>query len=488
MKLSNLKIYEKDNFGYIECLIDKKNGWLKFDKSYLEYVQNTYDGFLVLVLLIAMKKNQNIEIDGIISYKLYHNITLYLMPLIKIIHPTFNIIKISCKEFDYGTNYYNVGVGCGLSCGVDSLCCLEDYYFNDCRTYNLTHVTNFNAGSCREKNTYENRLININNYVNETNLKLLYVDTNFITINNLDHQYFHMFRNLSVPLFFQKLFKKYYYGSCFSYFNSKIAKGSGSLTSAETTVIPLLSTENLEYILHGAQYTRIEKTLKINNNKLSYKYLDVCISSFHYDNIEKKINCSECYKCLRTLVTLDYYKIIDNYNAVFDMNKYYQHKDTFLNNLVNTNPYDREIMSLYKNIDNIDNNVDTIISDNAIKTVNTIKSDINNNTTNTVNTVNTGNTVNNINNNNNVNNINTINTVKNVNSTNTTNNIWYAYKGDWLMINNNQIKAKKNVFIKKNKDIHTDNLDNNSKKMIEAETIFNLNINQNNNKYYIINN
>ena len=437
MKLSNLKIYEKDNLGQIECLIDNKKGCLKFDKSYLGYVQNTYDGFLVLILLIAMKKNENIEIDGIISYKLYHNITLYLMPLIQIIHPTFYIIKINCKNFDYGTNYNNTGVGCGLSCGVDSLCCLEDYYFNDCKTYNLTHVTNFNAGSCNKKTTYENRLININNYVNETNLKLLCVDTNFININNLDHQYFHMFRNLSIPLFFQKLFKKYYYGSCFSYFNSKIVKGSGSLTSGETTVIPLLSTENLEYILHGAQYTRIEKTLKISNNKLSYKYLDVCVSSFFYDDIKKKINCSECYKCLRTLVTLDYYNIIDKYDSVFDINKYYTHKDNFLNNLINTNPYDREIMTLYKS-KNIDNTI------------------------NITNTADSNNTNDNI------------------------DNILYAYKGDWLIINNNKIKAKKNVFIKKNQDIHTDKLDDNSKKMIDAETIFDLIINQNNNKYYIL--
>ena len=439
MKLSNLKIIEQNNFGYIECLIDNKKGWLKFDRSYLGYVQNTYDGFLVLILLIAMKKNENIEIDGTISYKLYHNITSYLMPLIKIIHATFNIIKITCKDFDYGKNYNNSGVGCGLSCGVDSLCCLEDYYFNDCKTFNLTHVTNFNAGSCNKKNTYENRLTNINNYVNETNLKLLYVDTNFININNLDHQYFHMFRNLSIPLFFQKLFKKYYYGSCFSYFNSKIVKGSGSLTSGETTVIPLLSTENLEYILHGAQYTRIEKTLKISNNILSHKYLDVCVSSSYYDNINKKINCSECYKCLRTLVTLDHYNLINQYNKVFDIDKYYQNKDTFLNNLVHTNPYDREIMTLYKNRN--------IPSTTIIPSTTNVPSIF----------------------------------------TNNIDNIWYAYKDDWIIINNNQIKAKKNVFIKKIHDIHTDKLDSNYKKMIDAETIFDLEINQNINRYYIIN-
>ena len=139
------------------------------------------------------------------------------------------------------------------------------------------------------------------------------------------------------------------------------------------------------------------------------------------------------------------HNMIDKYNTVFVLNKYYQHKDNFLNNLVNTNPYDREIMTLYKN-KNIDNTINNI------------------NTTNTTNTTNT----------------NTTNTSDNID------NIWYAYKGDWLIINNNKIKAKKNVFIKKNQDIHTDKLDNNSKKMIDAETIFDLTINQNNNKYFII--
>ena len=477
MKLSNIKIYETDDFGQIECLIDKQIGWLKFDKSYLEYVQNTYDGFLVLILLIAMKKKKNIEIDGIISYKLYHNITLYLMPLIKIIHPKFHIIKISCKDFDYGTYYNNTGVGCGLSCGVDSLCCLEDYYFNDCKTYNLTHVTNFNAGSCNNKETYENRLINIKNYVNETNLNFLYVDTNFTTINNLDHQYFHMFRNLSIPLFFQKLFKKYYYGSCFSYFNSKIVKGSGSLTSGETTVIPLLSTENLEFILHGAQYTRVEKTLKISKNELSYKYLDVCVSSQEYTDTECIINCSKCYKCLRTLVTLDYYNIINKYDKVFDINEYYKYKDIYLNNLVNSNPYDREIKDLYnKNKDNTTNTTNTINTNNNIN--NTNNNTKNNNTTNTTNTSNTTNTTN-------TTNKNTNNNIDN-NIENKLDNIWYAYKQDWDIINYRQIKAKKNVLIKKNKNIHSDKLDNNSKKMINEGSILILNDSQDDRNYHMV--
>jgi len=67
------------------------------------------------------------------------------------------------------------------------------------------------------------------------------------------------------------------------------------------------------------------------------------------------------------------------------------------------------------------------------------------------------------------------------------NNIWYAYKSHWIKINTKQIKAIKNIFIKKNKDIHTDELDNNSKKMINNGTILNLNNNnQIDNIYYIV--
>ena len=43
-------------------------------------------------------------------------------------------------------NINNVGVGCGLSCGIDSYMLL--YYFDiEDNPYKLTHVTNFHAGA-----------------------------------------------------------------------------------------------------------------------------------------------------------------------------------------------------------------------------------------------------------------------------------------------------------------------------------------------------
>ena len=75
----------------------------------------------------------------------------------------------------------------------------------------------------------------------------------------------------------------------------------------------------------------------------------------------------------------------------------------------------------------------------------------------------------------------------NILNNNTANNIkWYAYKKDWTIINHSQIKANNNIFIKKYKDIHSNDLDNNSKKKISKNTILNLNNIQDDNLYFIV--
>ena len=348
MKLDHLKIQNNEEKCVISCIVDKtKRIVLKVDEKYTEYAQETYDGFVVLMLVVAMKENEDIEVNGSMSKKLHHHLKNHVMPLINVVHPTYEIIDIHVEEL-IDEVYENYAVACGVSCGIDSLSCIEDHYFNDeNEETKLTHLTNFYAGAYSVKNTYYNKMKNIESYVSKTDLELFVVDTNFMHINNFEHQYFHTLRNLSVPLFFQKLFKKYYYGSSFSYKDSKLIKNSGSITSVEPIIIPHLSTESLDISIHGCEYTRIKKTLNVNENSLNYKHLDVCVHPTYYDSTTKKLNCSKCFKCLRTLCTLDYYHIIQNFSGVFDLDTFYLHKHDYLAELEKTNPYDRELIKLY---------------------------------------------------------------------------------------------------------------------------------------------
>jgi hypothetical protein len=368
MHLCEYRKYIENGKGIVECMIkfdtNEKRAYFTCDPKYLEYCQDNYDGFLVLLFLVAMHKKKNITIEGSVSYKLYFNLVNYIMPIIKYILPEYHMIKISCDSFD-DRKYNNHGVACGLSCGVDSLSCLNDHYFKECGNLKLTHVTSFYLGACRTREIYENRIQNVKEYLSHTNLQFMEIDTNFTEINYLEHHFFHTFKNLCMPLFFQKLFRHYFYGSCFTYFDSKIMKGSKSITSTEPMLIHMLSTENTFISLHGSQYSRVLKTYLISNHQLAQKYLDVCLSSFDYtDRNNQKINCSYCEKCMRTQFTLEYLNKLEDFQDVFYLDRYFERKEKYLSELNINSPYDRELKKL---LNNDTNDIDQYCLNNNIK-------------------------------------------------------------------------------------------------------------------------
>src|SRR5690349_765857 len=124
MLLDNWKKIQSshDNKCRVECTIDDKIIFIEFDDTWTNYVTETYDGFLIVILPIAMRAKSDIKINGPISYKLYHNITNYVMKIISIMMPECSPIKIEATQYVGKGNHGNVAVGCGLSCGVDSLC------------------------------------------------------------------------------------------------------------------------------------------------------------------------------------------------------------------------------------------------------------------------------------------------------------------------------------------------------------------------------
>lgn len=347
MILNNISVIKNTDTSRIVCDVDNKQIFVEFDSSLLDYVSLNYDGFLLIVLQIAMKNNEDIIIDGLISYKLYYNLQNYVMKIIQLIFPALSIINIIPKGFYDDIFTDNKAIATALSCGVDSLCCVEDYYFNMTNKNNkLTHVTNFFAGAYSSINVFKKKLEHVKKYVDNTDLKLITATSNMTDINNLDHAYTCVFRSLSIPLFFQKLFKKYYFSAACSFKDSKI---SDDLGIADAFLIHLLSTENLEFVSHGCQYTRIEKTLRIHNNKLTHSFLDVCVDENYFGKSDH-INCSQCWKCVRTLLVLDFYNIIDLYSKCFNFDIYRNNKNNYLKKLNKNNALDLEVYNLYNKL------------------------------------------------------------------------------------------------------------------------------------------
>ena len=75
----------------------------------------------------------------------------------------------------------------------------------------------------------------------------------------------------------------------------------------------------------------------------------------------------------------------------------------------------------------------------------------------------------------------------NIDKTDKNYRIWWAFKKDWeLLVKANQIRAIKDVIVKKNKDIHSSKLNDNEKILYKQGKLFRLEKEQNDELYYRI--
>ena len=151
-------------------------------------------------------------------------------------------------------------------------------------------------------------------------------------------------RNVAPVLLLQKLFSKFYFSSSFPY-NEIGVRLVPDTSFVDPIALPLLSTETLECLSTGASYTRVQKTKLIAQLEASRRYLNVCVDS----NASGK-NCSVCFKCARTLLTLEILGLLNEYQAIFDVAKYQKFRTRYLIRLLrNRNGiFEREILDLAK--------------------------------------------------------------------------------------------------------------------------------------------
>ena len=83
--------------------------------------------------------------------------------------------------------------------------------------------------------------------------------------------------------------------------------------------MPSLSTESIELYSDGYEKTRFEKTHFLTEIPETKEWLSVC-----WRDIE---NCSECPKCVRTLSTLELLGKLEDYQCIFDLEKFTDNHD-----------------------------------------------------------------------------------------------------------------------------------------------------------------
>ena len=316
---------------------DVQTLWFETEKKWGEYLcDDRCDGIIVCLFMSALRSGYDvIESNLPLSEKLYYQLNYQILPefysLLSEEQPKTKIVAPTTREkYHKGTN----SAGMGMSGGVDSFATLREYESIEFEDYKITHLAYNNAGAHHGKclvlgvrselnqdELFEGQRKKIAGFSQEHGYNLIVTNSNLAEILNgslfvkLSFDRTHTFRNAGIALLFSRLYNKYYYSSTHTLDKFKFSF-SVDCSFYEKLILPLLSTENIEFYNSNQNWTRQKKLKEIIEFDKSYDRLTVCLLDID--------NCGICMKCKRTLMALDVLgdDTLEKYRNSFDVDKY----------------------------------------------------------------------------------------------------------------------------------------------------------------------
>ncbi|SDS01503.1 hypothetical protein [Gramella sp. MAR_2010_147] len=345
-----------------EIEANKKKLWYSFSNKYKEYlIVEQLDAFVVGLLFLGLKTGHDLKLKGPISARLFYSLNHYLLDAFCLVNPNYKRIKIIPSSLC--TSDFNVAntAGTGLSCGIDSFATYFDHK-DEVSPYLIEYFTFFNVGSHgdnggdKARKIFNERFNNVSQFAEKVNREVITVDSNLSEILKMKFQETYNLRTISCALLLQKLFKNYYYssGTRFDHF----AFNNKEIADLDMLIIPNLSTESTSFFVSALKYSRIERTKLISEFPQTFEHLDVC--THPYIEGRDEINCSECYKCQRTMLTLEILGKLEFYAKVFDLNKFRKNKKKYIGWLLSKKKkltLDRELIRVIKEMNQIDSEI-----------------------------------------------------------------------------------------------------------------------------------
>lgn len=348
-------IFDQEQASYtveIETSTGRKKLWYRVSSSHAHFISELSDAAVVGMLIPAMLVGEDVFVEGEVSGRLLLQLSGPYQKLLTQIMPSLRPVKIFAEQANPLERKYPSGVATGFSGGIDSYCLLADHYYNSVVSETrVSHLLFNNVGSHGRgkagEELFRKRYSQLLPTVEKVGLPFLMINSNLDSFypDSMDFELTHTLRNAAVALLLQKGISYFMYASAFPY--TDIFVGSArSMAYSDAVSLPMLSTASLAMNSVGGEYTRVEKTLRVCEITDSYDSLDVCVNP---NNLTGYTNCAECWKCLRTLVTLDMAGRLECYAPSFNLSVYEDRKQTYLASLrENAGPLEREILQFAK--------------------------------------------------------------------------------------------------------------------------------------------
>lgn len=329
-----------------------KTLWFAVDEKYCPFLSNHLDAFVVGLWSLASELGENIEVLGTASEKLCHNLNLYFSPLYQQLTGAPKAIKVVANSAcSTAANIENPIIVTGFSAGVDSFCAIRDHFQDEqSPNYKVTHFIFNNVGSHgtnaeKSRALFNSRYVLNSDFPREVGIEMIKIDSNLGEILTQPFQQTHTLRNVAAVLLLQKAVSKYYYSSAYQYSDCFVGP-SKDIAFMDPFAAHLLSTESLEVISTGSQYSRVEKTRLVAGTVGADRYLNVCTSP-----LKEGKNCSKCKKCRRTLFTLDILGELEKFSKIFDLARWKKGRGKYIIGTIllkSNDPFVREIREYMK--------------------------------------------------------------------------------------------------------------------------------------------
>jgi hypothetical protein len=259
------------------------------------------DAFLVPGLLAGMHFGEDIEVRGVVSPKLAYQLEEYQ-----------HVLHFRLSEYvqQVAIQYHKLqtipqspsGVGTTFSGGVDSLFTLWEHLPGNesIPDFQITHGLFILGFDIRfpDRDKYDLVFRKYQTGFEQIGVQLISLETNIVQliIPRLYYPHFYGPVLAGCAHILGGLFKRFFIPSSRDY--HQLEKWT---SSSDPLSDPLLSSDQLCIIHHGATHRRVDKTAVIANWKFAQENLRVC---FNKDYDESGLNCSRCEKCTRTMLPL----------------------------------------------------------------------------------------------------------------------------------------------------------------------------------------
>lgn len=278
--------------------------WFAASAEGEELLTDRADHVAIALLLPAMRHGRDLRIGGVVTDSLLHRLNHDVQSLVRDVHPAYRRIIVTAED-TVAAGSAATGVVTGFSGGVDSFATLTEYAASADVPAGLrvTHLLNNNVGAHGEggRELWRARFDALRPVAADLGLPFIRVDS------NIDEHYRGMgfmqtvtFRNAAVIHLLGGGVGRSYHASEGTFRNVRMPPPHGDIGLAGAMTFPLLSTSAVTLESTSSGQSRIERTLALTRGPYA-RYLDVCVDP----RPDRTTNCSKCWKCMRTMLTLE---------------------------------------------------------------------------------------------------------------------------------------------------------------------------------------